>query len=93
MGGGGPGGTRVNETVAAAVVAGDEEDDLSGLSTTTGGSVRECGRLLEGLVRSGGPYIAIMAVSSMAEGKNTGDHHTVLQGDMAATRACGQGCG
>ena len=57
--GGGSGSTGVNEAVAAAVVAGEEEDDPSGLSTTTAGSVRECGRLLEGLVSSGSPYIVI----------------------------------
>jgi hypothetical protein len=49
----------MDETVAAAVVAGDEEDDPSALPTATAGSVRGCGRLLEGLVSSGGPYIAI----------------------------------
>ena len=43
----------MNEAVAAAVVAGEEEDDPSGLSTAMAGSVRECGRLLEGLVSSG----------------------------------------
>ena len=43
----------MNEAVAAAVVAGEEEDDPSGLSTATAGSVRECRRLLGGLVSSG----------------------------------------